>query len=749
MLNVSAKEFVPAASVAAAAPAAARAKTSGEDGAPLPSPTKAQLSPKAPEFVPRAAATACGLDAASEPPRSVLDPPRSDSTLSSSVVSREADGGWVYGGEGYGEADGDDNPERTASSVEGYYGYCGGEEVFEGCGGYGGAALAQGGELLPEEVYDTYNYGVYDGYVMPYNDVACSVDPLGATVYYDTAAYDAAAVGTYESYPPQGAYCWDESTGAYVQYGDAQYDGWQQQQQQYDGAASGLQSFSPYPDTAWATADPVAQSELNLEVGLAEVAAADGTGVASEEQLRMLARCDAAELLEMFFPDYAGEALSRLLDRTGGDMLAAFSELAAMERQVGAERAAAAAASGGGGGRGRGGGGGRGTGGRSTPGVKAGGGKRSGGGAGGAAAFKLDLESFPSLPPSASPQPAKPAAIITTTIAPAPAEAAEQQADGDAPPSATAATTTTTVIESTAAPAAAAISPAKPNFAALLRSAAASSQDPPASSSDSAQSALQRQAEAASSSSSGVCGTSRGGGAATRAAPAAASSSGAAAAAVPWVATGQAVAAQYAEERAEAAMLARARNTYFQQATLAYLSGNKALAKQLGRKGREMNEAMKAAHAAAARRIFAQRNAAHQQGGQSRRHGRQAAAGPGSATRGGQGQQQTQAQSQGGEAQRRQQRQSPSGPGPVPGPASSVEAMFVDLHGLHAAEAVTLLETQIEEARAAGCRYLRVCTGTGHHTKTPARLPSAVADTLLANHLTFKTLKPGLLEAQL
>ena len=33
--------------------------------------------------------------------------------------------------------------------------------------------------------------------------------------------------------------------------------------------------------------------------------------------------------------------------------------------------------------------------------------------------------------------------------------------------------------------------------------------------------------------------------------------------------------------------------------------------------------------------------------------------------------------------------------------------------------------------------------------KTPARLPAAVADTLLAHHITFRTLQPGLLEGSL
>ena len=48
-----------------------------------------------------------------------------------------------------------------------------------------------------------------------------------------------------------------------------------------------------------------------------------------------------------------------------------------------------------------------------------------------------------------------------------------------------------------------------------------------------------------------------------------------------------------------------------EQATLAYQSGSKALAKELGAKGRAANEAMHAAHAAAAAHIFQQRNAAH------------------------------------------------------------------------------------------------------------------------------------------
>ena len=44
------------------------------------------------------------------------------------------------------------------------------------------------------------------------------------------------------------------------------------------------------------------------------------------------------------------------------------------------------------------------------------------------------------------------------------------------------------------------------------------------------------------------------------------------------------------------------------QATQAYLIGNKALAKELGAKGREHSDKMKAAHAVASETIFQQRN---------------------------------------------------------------------------------------------------------------------------------------------
>uniref|UniRef100_A0A7S3QUK7 DUF1771 domain-containing protein n=1 Tax=Dunaliella tertiolecta TaxID=3047 RepID=A0A7S3QUK7_DUNTE len=55
---------------------------------------------------------------------------------------------------------------------------------------------------------------------------------------------------------------------------------------------------------------------------------------------------------------------------------------------------------------------------------------------------------------------------------------------------------------------------------------------------------------------------------------------------IPWVETGDTVSKQYADARSEARDWCRLRNHCFQQATLAYCNGNKALAKELSIKGR-------------------------------------------------------------------------------------------------------------------------------------------------------------------
>ncbi|GIL57095.1 hypothetical protein Vafri_12372 [Volvox africanus] len=791
MLNVSAKEFIPAASPkpsAATVTAPAKDGSHGEQravpvaaadrdrvcasvatGGTQPKP---KLSPTAPAFVPRvcgkvaaAAMSSCRTDSAPDtnPPRSVLTPPRSDSTLSSSLPSSDPDSGpQVYGeeeGEEEGHWCGDDQPPTTCvpyhngGCVNASYCYYypeiqqQSEQQYNDRGGYG---AVQGGELAPGNcVYDQYGYDMYDGYTsMPY--ISAGMDNLGVPVYYDSTPYTYDEMQQqYDSQYAQGAYFWDEASSSWV-YGDTQQyascgDGgeyastaavgcWpspssQQPQPERlssgDGAAAaaaGLDLMTAPLCSSWAD-DVEASTEAAAGAGADTTDGADlELDLGGGEEFRSLGPSDAAELLEMFFPHYAGGALSRLLLRTGGDLMAAFAELAAMERQVGAERAAAAVASGRRGGKG--------PGGRS---------KKSGGG--GAAAFELDLEAFPALPPS--PCPLAPAKMLAPVATPDPADVAvagagqqPEAADVTSNPPGEAAVaednsaTATITVAATGPAAAPSPSPLRPNFASMVRNS--NSATPPYG--------------GCSTSSTAVCnGGGRGGGAAARG-PRGFAAASAAAAAVPWVSTGEVVSSQYWAERREASMLARARNQCFQQATMAYLSGNKALAKKLGHRGRELNEAMKAAHAAAARRIFAQRNGRAAPGGYNHHNHH------GNGNHSGKHYPQH-------HAYRRYHQQSHQSPhrhavGSLSGAAGAGagEGLFVDLHGLHATEAVTVLEAQIEQARAAGCCILRVCTGTGHHTKgarTPARLPAAVADALLSNHLTFKTLKPGLLEAHL
>jgi hypothetical protein len=164
----------------------------------------------------------------------------------------------------------------------------------------------------------------------------------------------------------------------------------------------------------------------------------------------------------------------------------------------------------------------------------------------------------------------------------------------------------------------------------------------------------------------------------------------------PWVETGEAVSNMYASTRENARDHMRLRNICFQQATQAYLTGNKALAKELSRKGRNHAQAMRAAHDEAAGTIFKERNANIQQ----------------------------------------------------PGGAAAGPRMF-DLHGLHVAEAVTVLRRELPNCAAKGERVVHVLVGTGHHVKgsrTPARLPAAVAEYLSAQRIRFWEPQAGMLE---
>lgn len=213
--------------------------------------------------------------------------------------------------------------------------------------------------------------------------------------------------------------------------------------------------------------------------------------------------------------------------------------------------------------------------------------------------------------------------------------------------------------------------------------------------------------------SEGAAGVAKAGGSTSSPMPSAEGSTGrrggakSAAAAVPWVPTGEAVSDQYSATRQEARDHARVRNAYFQQATQAFLAGNKALAKELGAQGRAANEAMKKAHKSAADRIFVQRN-------------------------GGAG-------LQGGALQ-----------------AHNGEPM-IDLHGQHAAEGVAVLRRELarlRDAPAGGAtkRSVYICVGTGSHTKganTPARLPAAVECFLSEKGISYSEPQRGLLHIHL
>nr|XP_025878721.1 polyadenylate-binding protein-interacting protein 7 isoform X2 [Oryza sativa Japonica Group] len=82
--------------------------------------------------------------------------------------------------------------------------------------------------------------------------------------------------------------------------------------------------------------------------------------------------------------------------------------------------------------------------------------------------------------------------------------------------------------------------------------------------------------------------------------------------------TGDAMASMCSESRGEAGDFARIRNTCFEQATQAYMMGNKALAKELSMKGQLYNLQMKAAHETAREAIYQQRNPFSSEQGQDR-----------------------------------------------------------------------------------------------------------------------------------
>ena len=143
-----------------------------------------------------------------------------------------------------------------------------------------------------------------------------------------------------------------------------------------------------------------------------------------------------------------------------------------------------------------------------------------------------------------------------------------------------------------------------------------------------------------------------------------------------WVETGESVSNLYRENRADARDLARVRNVCYEQATTAFLSGNKALAKELSAKGKEAALAMKRAHEQASNQIYSQRNNRY--------------------------------------------------------------SSTIDLHGLHIAEALQILKREF--ARKLPGELISILVGTGHHTKgsrTPSRLPASVQDWLISEKIHF------------
>lgn len=163
----------------------------------------------------------------------------------------------------------------------------------------------------------------------------------------------------------------------------------------------------------------------------------------------------------------------------------------------------------------------------------------------------------------------------------------------------------------------------------------------------------------------------------------------------PTVGSGEETREQYEEAREKASEFARQRNALFEQATKAYMAGDKAKAKELSRKGHEQAQLMWEAHEEAASTIFSQRNRQLQNGG---------------------------------------------------GPPC------IDLHGLHPREAEEALRRELKETwrrLGAGCS-VQVVVGAGKHNKKgKASVPKAAKEFLSSRNITFSEPVPGTLQLQL
>ncbi|KAL5213341.1 hypothetical protein ABZP36_024188 [Zizania latifolia] len=167
-----------------------------------------------------------------------------------------------------------------------------------------------------------------------------------------------------------------------------------------------------------------------------------------------------------------------------------------------------------------------------------------------------------------------------------------------------------------------------------------------------------------------------------------------------WLETSDAMANIYSEIWGKACEFAHIRNTCFEQATQAYMFGNKALAKELSMEGQLYNLQMKAAQEKAREAICHQRNTVS---------------------------------------------------------CRQAWDRLIDLHGLHVSEAIHVLKAELASmmvaTRSAGERaQAMICVGTGHHTKDSltARLPiAAVEQFLLDEGIHYTQPQPGMLRVAL
>ena len=155
---------------------------------------------------------------------------------------------------------------------------------------------------------------------------------------------------------------------------------------------------------------------------------------------------------------------------------------------------------------------------------------------------------------------------------------------------------------------------------------------------------------------------------------------------VGWVATGVELGAQYAALREAAIQSATARNRLFQEATAAFLRGDRRAAKELSRQGRRLDATMRAQHTEAAQLLFESRN----------RNG------------------------------------------------AGMPANVIDLHGLHVREAVDYLDVLLYQLAEAH-RSCFIITGVGSHSShrhirsdRQARLAPAVARYLEDNGYRYR-----------